>query len=131
MFFGGENINEFLKYQIESVHGFFRSQVRQVRLFLNDQLQFRYDVRDDFSVRPEGGKKFFSPGLYFLFAFRNDLANESLKRLNDGAEGNILAELIVFPKNEISLLGNNRFVNLIHQGGFADARLAGYQHHLT
>jgi acetyl-CoA decarbonylase/synthase complex subunit gamma len=47
------------------------------------------------------------------------------------AIGNILAELIIFPKNEISFLSDDRFVDFINQSGFADPRLTGHQHHLA
>ncbi len=79
MFFCCKNIDEFLKDEIEPVNGFFRAKHSQFRLLVNDHLQFRKDVRDDFAVGTQCIKQFFPPDLNFFFAFRNDLTDEPLE----------------------------------------------------
>ncbi len=126
----GEDLHEVLKDKMKAVLGFLGPDLGDVGLPAYDELDLGDDVRDDLPVRAQGGIKLFSPFLYTLLALGQELAGQAMEGLNDGAVGHGPAQLIVFAGDEISPLPHDGIADLAHQGGFADARLAGNQQDL-
>src|ERR1700744_1463529 len=66
----------------------------------------------------------------FDFALDEDLTDERLESLCQGRVGNVALVLIKFARSEQAARRNKHLLQLVHDGRFADARIAGHKHEL-
>ena len=124
MFLLGDGADEALKNVAEPVLGLGRIERRRFGLFAEDQLDLRDHLCQYTAVATECGGNLGSPPRQPILALREQLPNQASKRLRERAVRNIADNLIELAGDEISALSNNRLIELLDQGRFANPRIA-------
>ena len=78
-----------------------------------------------------GGQEFLAPNPHLRFAFGQKLAQQGPEGLQQSGVRKAALNLIEFAGDEVTVLASNRFIDFLDEGGLADARLTGDQHHFA
>ena len=100
------------------------------RLVADDELQFGNEVDHEPPVRAERLQKRVAPGRQFGFALAEKGPDEALKGLRERRIGDVALVLVELAGCKQPARRNERLVQLIDDGGFADAGISGDQHQL-
>src|SRR5258705_1523811 len=130
MFRPREYTEESAKYQMEPPLGILLRKFRNRWLLSNNGLQFRNESHHQLSVRIQRVVKGIAPRAQILFALTQQWAGKALKSLRQGGIGDIALVLIELARCKKATRRNQRVVQLIDDGGFADSGIAGNHHHL-
>src|SRR6266852_744240 len=71
-----------------------------------------------------------APRAQLLFALTQQWSDKALKGLSEGGIRDIALVLVELARRKKTTRRNQRFVQFINDGGFADAGIAGHQHQL-
>src|ERR1700758_134777 len=128
MFWLGECSEETPEHQLETVLRILRRHVRNGRLFANDEFQLRDEVNDQLATGTHGVHQDGPPLFHFRFALDEDLTYQSLEGLCQGSVRDVPPVLVELACREQPASRNNRLVQFIHHGGFANAGITGYEY---
>ena len=124
----GEYAEEPSEHHLEAVLCILRREVRNGRLFPDDELDLRDEVDDKLAVRAHRVLQRAPPPAHLRFALGEDLTDEGLEGLCQGRVRDVALVLVELAGREEAARRNKRLVQLIHHGGFADAGITGYEH---
>src|SRR5215510_6934038 len=130
MFRPREYIDKSTEYQVEAALGLLVRQFRNRWLLSNNGLQFRDQTHHELSVRIERLMKGIAPLAQLLFALTQKWLDKALKGLRQRGIRDIPFVLVELSRCKKATRRNQRFVQLIDDGGFADSGIAGNQHQL-
>ncbi len=105
-----------------------RRKVRNGRLFSDDELDLRDEADDKLAVRADRLRQGITPPVHLGFALNEDLTDEGLEGLCQGRVRDVALVLVELAGREETARRNQRLVQLVHDRGFADAGIAGYEH---
>ena len=92
------------------------------------RLYLRNQVDDELAVRPQRLPQGAAPLAHLRFALGEDLTNEGLERLRQGRVRDVALVLVELAGCEEAARRDEHLVQLVHDGGFADAGITGYEH---
>src|SRR5262249_27664167 len=116
---------------IETVAGFGGRHVRHGRLGADNHLQFWEELNDEPSVRLQRGAEYVTPCHQYNITIHEQMAYETLQRLEKRHVGNVVLQLVVLAgKEQAALLCDGR-IQLLYQGGFANAGIPGDEQQFT
>src|SRR4029077_10030020 len=121
-----ECVDESTKYQMEPRLRFARRKLWHRRLLSDNRLQLRHQTHHQLSIRVQRLMKDMTPCAQLLFALTQKWPYEALKRLGQSRIRDIALVLIKLSRCEQATWRNKRFVQLIHDCGLADPRIAGH-----
>src|ERR1700758_4021364 len=124
----GERTEETPEHQLEAVPRVLRRQVRNGWLFANDKFQLGDELNDQLPTGTHGVQQEGPPLLHFRFALDEDLTDQSLEGLCQGSVRDVPPVLVELARRKQPANRNNRFVQFIHHGGFANAGITGYEY---
>ncbi len=130
MFWPGECSEETPEHQLETVLRILRRQVRNGRLFANDEFQLWDEVEDKLAICTQSLLNSAPPPFHFGFALDEDLTDQRLESLCQRRIRDVAPVLIELARREEPAWRDERLVQLVHHGGFADPGIAGYEHEL-
>src|SRR6185437_1038901 len=130
MFRPREYIDKTTNYQLETSLGFALRKVRDRRLLSYNGLQFRDQTYHQLSVRMKRVTESIAPLAQLLFALTQEWANQALKGLRQSGIRDIALILVELACCKKASRRNQRLVQLIDDGGFADSGIAGNQNQL-
>ena len=107
-----------------------RLELRDRRRVTDDKLQFGDEVGHEPRVRLQRLQKRAAPDRQFGVALAQKRADQALKRLRQWRVGDVALVLIELAGGEKAARRHERLVQLIDDGGLADAGIAGNQHQL-
>src|SRR6266496_3534338 len=120
MLFSGDRANEILEDETETVLRLRGRESRRARLLAQDQFDFRNDLRYHASVDVESFGELGTPCGQTIFAFGQQLLDETSKRLDQCAERCTASNLVELARDEIPALSNDGLVQLLNQRGLSD-----------
>src|SRR5439155_11616242 len=123
-------IDKSTEYQVEPALGVLLRKFRNRWLLSNNGLQFRDQIHHQLSVRIERLMQGIAPRAQLLFALTQQWADKALKGLRQRGIRDIALVLVELARCKQATWRHQRFVQLINDGGFADAGIAGNQHQL-
>ena len=124
----GKDTNEPAEYELETPLRLLRLKVRDRRLVSDDELQFGDEVDHELSVRTERLEKGVAPLGQLGVTLAQQAANEALESLGDRRIGNVALVLVELAGGEKAARRDQHPVQLMDDGGLADAGIAGDQH---
>ena len=126
----GERTEEPPEHQLEAVPCVLRRQVWNQRLFPDYELHLGDEIDDELATWTKCFMKSMAPMVYFRFAPDEDLPDQGLESLCQGRVRDVAFVLVELAHGEKTARRNKRLVQLVHHGGFANARITGYKHQL-
>src|SRR5579864_6852645 len=130
MFWPGECSEETPEHQLETVLRILRRQVRNGRLFANDEFQLWAEVNDQLAICAQSLLNSAPPLFHFGVALDEDLTDQRLKGLCQGSVWDFPPVLVELARREQPANRNNRLVQLVHHGRFANTGITRYEHKL-
>ena len=100
------------------------------RLLSDEELQFRDEVDHEPPVRAQRLAKSVAPVANSASLLTKQRPHQALKRLHQRRIGDVALVLIELAGREKASRRHQRLVQLIDDGGLADAGIAGHQHQL-
>ena len=100
------------------------------RLVADDQAQFGDEVDHEPSVRPQRLQQRFAPARQFGLALAEKRPHQALKRLHQRRIRDVALVLVELARGEQPTRRHQRLVQLVDDGGLADAGIARDQHQL-
>ena len=107
-----------------------RRKLRDRRLFADDELQFGDEVDHEPSVRAQRLTEGVAPARQLGVALAEKRSHKALKSLGERRIGDVALVLIELARREQAARRHEHLVQLIDDGGLADAGIAGDQHQL-
>ena len=126
----GERAEEPPEHQLEAVLRILRRQVWNGRLFPDDELHLRDEIDDELAIRTQCFLKSVPPMAHLRFTLDEDLTDQGLESLCQSRVRDVALVLVELAGREEAARRNQRLVQLVHHGGFADAGITGYEHEL-
>jgi hypothetical protein len=124
----GERAEETAEHHLEAILRILGRQIRNVRLFPDDELDLRDEVDDELAVRTHGLQKGVPPLAHFSFALDEDLTDQRLEGLRQDRVRDVTLVLVELACREKPTRQNQHLVQFVHHGRFADAGVTGYEH---
>src|SRR5262245_45680072 len=121
MFWPREDIEKTTEYQVEPALLLLRRQFRNRRLLSKNGLQFRDQSHHQLSVRIERLLQGSAPRAQLLFALAQQRAEKALHGLREGGIRDVALVLVELARGKQATRRHQRFVQLMDDGGFADA----------
>ncbi len=125
----GKDADKPSKHQLETPLRVLRRQLGHRGLFSNDVLEFRHQVDYEPSIRAESLQEGVAPTAQFGVALAQKRPHEALKSLSESRIRDVTLVLIELARGE-QPARHQHPVQLIDDGGLADARVARDQHQL-
>jgi hypothetical protein len=114
-----------MHHEIETIAGFGGRYVCHGRLGTDNHLQFGEELSKESSVRLQRGTEGVTPRRQGSIAVRAQMAYETLKCLEQRYVGYVALHLVILAGNEQAALPCQGRVQLLYQGGFANAGMPG------
>ncbi len=130
MFRSSEYSDESPEHELKATLCLLRRKLRDRRLFTNDELQFGDEVDHEPSVRAQRFHKGVAPTTQIGVTLAEKRSHQAPKSLDQRRIGDVSFELIELAGGEKPTLRHQRLVQLVDDGGLADAGIAGDQHQL-
>ncbi|HUB14632.1 MAG TPA: hypothetical protein VMB34_21965 [Acetobacteraceae bacterium] len=124
----GEYAEAALEHHLEAVLRVLRWQLRHRRLAPDDQLELGDQGDHQVAARAHGLLQGISPTPDLDVALTENLADQGLQGLRQGGVGDVALVLVEFAGGEEAAGRDKRPVQLVYNGGFADAGIARDQH---
>ena len=118
----GDGAEEAPEHHLESVLRLFRGELRHRRLFADDELDLRNDVRNELPMRPERASDGVAPLLELGVALAQDRPDDTPQGLREGRVRDVTLVLVELAAREQAARNGQRLVELVHQRRLADAR---------
>src|ERR1700730_1920111 len=115
---------------LEAKLRFPRRKIRDRLLRSNDELELGNEIHDELTIRAQGLAKGVAPSAELRLALSQKRAHQTLEGLAERGVWNVALVLVELAGREEAARWNERFVQLVHHRGFADAGIAGYEHEL-
>src|ERR1700733_2023674 len=125
-----EHAKEAPEYHLEAVFGLLRRQVRDRRLCSDNELQLEDKIDDQLAVRTQRLLENVPPPAERCLALAQKRADEALERLGQGGVWDVALVLVELTRHEEAAQRDQGLVQLVHDGGFADTGIPGYEHEL-
>src|SRR3984957_12541539 len=130
MFLAREHAQEAPENNLEAVLRVLWWQIWNRRLFTDNKLEFRNDIDDQLTIWTERLEQAVPPPAERLLVLGEERADQGLERLAQGRVWDVALVLVELAGREQATRWNERFLQLVHHGGFADAGIAGHEHEL-
>ena len=130
MFRPREYADESAEHQLKTALRFLRRKFRDRRLLADDELQFRDEIDHELSVRVQRLAQRVAPSAQLFFALTQEWTDEALKGLRERRIRNVSLVLVELARRKKTSGRNERLVEFIDDGGFADAGVSGHEHQL-
>ena len=127
---GGKARDKFAELVIKPILRLLCGQHRHCGLRANNQRKRGHCADDDLRIIAQRLQQVLPIRCHFGLAFGQHLLDQFLERLTDRCIRNIALELIEFTFDKNAAIARDRFLYFMHQRGFADTGIAGYQHEL-
>src|SRR5262244_3828570 len=120
-----EHADESANHEPEAALRVLRGKLGHRWLFTDDDLQFRDQIHHQLAIRPERAAKGLTPPAQLGFALAEEMPDEALEGLRRGRVRDVASVLIELARREETAPGDEPLVQLVHDGGLADARISG------
>ncbi len=94
-------------------------------LFSQNELQLRYEIQHQQSVRAQRVRQRLAPLAQLGFWFAEERSDQPLKRLRESRVGNVRLVLVELAGREQPARRHEHLVQFVHDGRFANARVPG------
>src|ERR1700733_16240570 len=125
-----ERAEKSAEHQLETVLRILLRQVRNGRLFPDDELDLRNEVDYKLAVGTHRLQNGPPPLANLPFAFHQNLADQCLERLCQGCVWNVAFVLVKLAGGEEAARRNERLMQLVDYRRFADTGITGDEHKL-
>src|ERR1700685_2653432 len=125
-----EHSQEAPENHLKAVLGLLRRQVRDRRLCSDNELQIRDKHDDQLAVRTQRLLENVPPPAERCLALAQKRADEALESLGQGGVWDVALVLVALTGREESARRDEDLVELVHDRGFADTGIPGYEHEL-
>src|SRR5262245_11891492 len=125
-----KDADEPAKHQLKPALRFRRRQIRYRPLFPDDVPQFGHEIDNKQPIWFQRVPKRITPGAQFVFASAEKLSDKALECLGQRRVRDVSLVLVELAGCKQAPRRNERLVELIDDGGLADARVPGDQHEL-
>src|SRR5262245_4009728 len=115
MLFARYCADEVLKDETETVLRLSRRKRGQYWLLAQDQFDLRNDLRNHAAIDVQSFREFGAPRNQTIFAFCQQLLDETSKRLNQGPERRAARNLVELARDEISALSSDGLIQLLNK----------------
>src|SRR5580692_13002485 len=119
----GEGAKETPEDQMETTPRFLRWQFCHGRLFADDEPHFGNEVDDQLAICPQRLLKGLPPMVHLSFVRYQDLTHQRLECLCQRRIGHVAFVLVKLACGENSARRDQRLMQLVHYGRFADSRV--------
>ena len=128
MLLAREYAEEAPEHHLEPVLCVLRRQVRNERLFPNDQLQLGNEIHHELTIRAQGIDQGGSPAAKLLLALGEERADKALEGLAQRRVWDVALVLVELARREQATRRDERLVQLVYYRGLADPGIAGHEH---
>src|ERR1700693_6026677 len=125
-----EHTEESPEHRLEPVLRIKRREVRHRRLLADYELELGDKVYQKLAVQTGCIPNRVSPAPDPRFILAQNLADQGLESLRKSGVWDVALVLVDFARNENAARQNDCPVQLVHDRGFTDARVAGYEYQL-
>src|SRR6266478_5044478 len=126
----GERAEEAPENHLEAILRISRRQVWNGRLLPDDELHLRNEADDQLTVWPDRLRQGTTPLVHLGFALDEDLTDQGQQGLCQGRVRDVALELVELARREKPARRNKDLVQFVHNGGFADTGITGYENEL-
>ncbi len=130
MFRPGEDADEPPEHQLETALRVLGRKFEDRWLVADDEPQLRDEIDHELAVRAQRLAEQVTPGRQLGIAFAQQRPDQALKRLRQGRIRDVALVLVELTGGEQPARRDEHLVQLIDDGGLADAGIAGDQHQL-
>src|SRR6202030_3333600 len=130
MFGPGEDADKSPKHQLEAPLRVLWRKIRGCWLFSDDELQFGNELDHELAVRAQRLAQGVVPARQLGVALAEKRSHQALKGLRQSRIRDVALVLVELARGEKTARRHQHLVQLIDDGGLADARVAQNQHHL-